>query len=181
MRLAIARLDVRLRYDEFADRLLVTVGACQEQDLDDQIANRLWFLVEEHFGFSRAQERFRTFLGNAAWQNRLHPTRDYLDGLKWDRFKRIDTWLFEHGGVSRRPDEAYNRYVEAVGRLILVAGVRRIWQPGCKFEEMLVLINEKQGTNKSTALATLALPTGMAHRQHRPGDGGQGGHRTDAR
>jgi predicted P-loop ATPase len=118
--------------------------------------NRLWFKVEEEFGFVPPQERFRTFLSDAAWQNKFNPVRDYLNSLQWDGKARIDSWLFDYGGASRREDEAYNRYVAAVGRLILVAGVRRIREPGCKFDEMLVLINETQGTSKSTALAILA-------------------------
>jgi predicted P-loop ATPase len=156
MQLAMRRLDVRLRYNEFADQMLVTVGEGAEQNLEDQVVNRLWFRVEEEFRFSPPQERFRTFLSDAACQNRFHPVRDYLSGLTWDGEKRIDTWLFDYGGIGRREDDGYNRYVKAVGRLILVAGARRIREPGCKFDEMLVLISEKQGTAKSTSLAILA-------------------------
>lgn len=156
MQLAMRRLDVQLRYNEFADQMLVTIGAGKEENLEDQIVNRLWFRVEEDFGFVPPQERFRTFLSDAACQNRFHPVREYLSGLMWDGKKRIDTWLFDYGGIGRREDESYNRYVEAVGRLILVAGARRIREPGCKFDEMLVLISETQGTAKSTSLAILA-------------------------
>ncbi len=156
MQLAMRRLDVRLRYNEFADQMLVTVDTGAEQNLEDQVVNRLWFQVEEEFGFVPPLERFRTFLSDAAWQNRFHPVREYLSGLAWDRKPRIDSWLFDYAGIGRRDDDGYNRYVAAVGRLILVAGVRRIRQPGCKFDEMLVLISEKQGTAKSTSLAILA-------------------------
>ena len=55
-----------------------------------------------------------------------------------------------------RPYLSPVKYVRAVSRLMLVAAVRRIRQPGCKFDEMLVLVNPTQGTEKSTALATLA-------------------------
>jgi predicted P-loop ATPase len=47
-------------------------------------------------------------------------------------------------------------YTRAVGKLMLIAAVRRVRQPGCKFDEMMVLENE-QGKHKSTALATLAV------------------------
>ena len=39
----------------------------------------------------------------------------------------------------------------------MTAAVRRVRDPGCKFEEMLVLENEEQGTNKSSALRVLAV------------------------
>jgi len=35
--------------------------------------------------------------------------------------------------------------------------VRRVRQPGCKFDEMFVLINPQQGTEKSTAISVLAV------------------------
>src|SRR5262249_50019060 len=47
--------------------------------------------------------------------------------------------------------------VRAVGALSLIAAVRRVRQPGCKFDEILVLEHEEQGTDKSTALRTLAV------------------------
>ena len=46
--------------------------------------------------------------------------------------------------------------MDAVGALILIAAVRRIRQPGCKFDEMLVL-ESPQGTDKSQALRVLAI------------------------
>ena len=82
--------------------------------------------------------------------------RDYLAGLKWDGERRIDSWLFKYGRVPRRGGE-YDRYVRAVGRIMLIAAVRRVRHPGCKFDEMLVLASEKQGLNKSTVLAVLAV------------------------
>ncbi|MBV9826603.1 MAG: bifunctional DNA primase/polymerase [Alphaproteobacteria bacterium] len=156
LRLALDRLEVSLRHDEFADRLLVRIGEGREDPLDDNLGNRLWFNVEESFGFSPSPEKFYAFLRDTAWQNRFHPVRDYLASLKWDGRKRLDTWLFEYGGIASRPDEAYVAYVRAVGRIMLVAAVRRVREPGAKFDEMLVLINEEQGTGKSSALAILA-------------------------
>src|SRR5262249_20514213 len=75
---------------------------------------------------------------------------DYLDAMKWDAVKRLDTWLIKYGGAED------TEYIQAVGALMLIAAVRRVRQPGCKFDEMVVLENEEQGTDKSTALATLA-------------------------
>src|SRR5262249_7936760 len=59
--------------------------------------------------------------------------------------------LTTYGGVEK------NDYTRAVGTLWLVAAVRRVRQPGCKFDELLVLGNPTQGTDRSTALAILAV------------------------
>jgi len=71
--------------------------------------------------------------------------------LVWDGKKRIDNWLRTYGGAES------TEYTRAVGELVLVAGVRRIRDPGCKFDEMMVL-ESPQGMNKSTALQILAGP-----------------------
>jgi predicted P-loop ATPase len=49
-------------------------------------------------------------------------------------------------------DTALNR---AIGRLTLIAAVRRVRSPGCKFDQIPVW-EGKEGTNKSTAIAVLA-------------------------
>lgn len=58
---------------------------------------------------------------------------DYLDSLTWDGVERIDRWLIDYAGAEDTP------YVRAVGRLMLLAAVRRVRHPGTKFDEMVVL------------------------------------------
>jgi putative DNA primase/helicase len=65
--------------------------------------------------------------------NAFHPVRDWLATLKWDGKDRVDTWLHKAFGT---PNDAYHT---AVGRKFLVAAVRRILHPGCKFDSLLVL------------------------------------------
>jgi predicted P-loop ATPase len=77
--------------------------------------------------------------------------REYLDGLVWDKHPRVDRWLIDYGKAVDAP------YIRAVSRLMLVAAVRRVRQPGCAFDEMLIL-EGPQGIGKSTALQILAGP-----------------------
>ncbi|HWQ57124.1 MAG TPA: virulence-associated E family protein [Bryobacteraceae bacterium] len=79
----------------------------------------------------------------------FHPVRQYLDSLKWDGTKRIDTWLALYLGAES------NDYTAAVGARWLISAVARIYRPGCKSDCCLILEGE-QGTRKSTALATIA-------------------------
>jgi predicted P-loop ATPase len=75
--------------------------------------------------------------------------RAYLDGLHWDGVPRIDRWLKTYGGAKD------NKFIRAVGRLALIAAVRRIRQPGCVVDEMPVLVDERPGSDKSSALRAL--------------------------
>jgi hypothetical protein len=77
-----------------------------------------------------------------------HPVRNYLATLQWDGIGRLNGWLAEYFGVDDTP---LNR---ALGRKILCAAVRRVLQPGCKFDAMLVL-EGAQDLGKSSAIRAL--------------------------
>src|SRR5262249_41081826 len=66
------------------------------------------------------------------------------------RKARLDDWLIKHCGAT---DTALNR---AIGRKMLIAAVRRVRSPGCKFDYIVVLESKDQGVGKSTVLKILA-------------------------
>ena len=84
-----------------------------------------------------------------AAERSFHPVRDYLDGLAWDHTARLDKWLVTYLGCPATD------YVLAIGPMILVAMVARIYQPGCQADYMAVL-EGAQGTRKSAACSILA-------------------------
>ncbi|RYD55651.1 MAG: hypothetical protein EOP56_15140 [Sphingobacteriales bacterium] len=81
-------------------------------------------------------------------RNSFHAVRDYLNSLVWDQQERIDTLLIDYLGAK---DTEYTRHVT---RKAIVAAVARVFRPGCKFDNMLVLVGE-QGIGKSTILNRL--------------------------
>lgn len=81
--------------------------------------------------------------------NRFHPIIDYLEAQEWDGEKRLDRIFVDYLGADD------TRYVREVTRKMLVAAVKRLYEPGCKFDYMLVLVGP-QGAHKSTILQMLA-------------------------
>lgn len=73
----------------------------------------------------------------------------YLNTLEWDGIERIDEWLGTYLGAR---DTELNR---AIGRIALIAQVRRAKSPGCKFDQIIVL-ESPEGKDKSTALSILS-------------------------
>jgi predicted P-loop ATPase len=146
---ALARLSAKVSYDEFSDQLLID-GLDDYRLLDDAAVLRLWFLIADQFKFQPPKDFFFDALADLARKNKFHPVRDYLNGLTWDKVERIDNWLVTYAGAKD------TEYVRAVGRLMLVAAVRRIRRPGRKFDEMPVL-EGPQGNLKSELLRTIAV------------------------
>lgn len=85
-----------------------------------------------------------------AHEQQYHPVEDYLEGLVWDGTPRIDKWLADYCGTED------NELNAEFGSKLLVAGVRRIKQPGVKFDTMLVL-EGAQGVGKSQIAQRLAI------------------------
>lgn len=82
-----------------------------------------------------------------------HPIRDYLNSLEWDGKERIKNLLADYFGVKR------NLYTEEVLKKSLTAAVARVFEPGIKFDLVLVLVGDEnrknQGTGKSTFISIL--------------------------
>lgn len=86
----------------------------------------------------------------AAWRNRFHPVREYLDRVAplWDGTERLPYWLSECLGATE------STYTQLVGAWYVMGMVQRVLQPGCQMDYMIVL-EGAQGKRKSTAMRTL--------------------------
>jgi putative DNA primase/helicase len=84
-----------------------------------------------------------------AHMNRFHPIIDYVEAQKWDGVKRVDRIFIDYLGAEDTD------YVKEVTRKMFIAAVKRLYEPGCKFDYMLVLVGP-QGAGKSTIIQMLA-------------------------
>lgn len=86
----------------------------------------------------------------AAKYQYFHPVKDYLESLKWDGMERLDNWLITYCGAEGLNED----YVRAIGAKTLIAGIKRIYEPGSKHDQMLIL-EGKQDLGKSTVCRIL--------------------------
>ena len=152
-KIALTKMELECRHDLFKLRYLINGEAIESfvGEVSDPALLRVRERIYECFGFDPSTQTVHTAVQTLANHHRFHPVRDYLDGLKWDGVPRVDNWLIRYAGADD------SEYVRAVGALVLVAAVRRVREPGCKFDEILVLENPEQGNNKSSALQVLAV------------------------
>ncbi|MBR2822924.1 MAG: hypothetical protein IKE24_04485, partial [Clostridia bacterium] len=108
---------------------------------------RLWF--QSNFGLYH-EKMLRDALHIHFDFHRVNPLTDLLDSLVWDGKSRINNFLHDILGCD---DTAYYR---EVSRLIFAGGIHRAYRPGCKFDDMIVLVGE-QGGGKSTIVRWLNM------------------------
>lgn len=83
-------------------------------------------------------------------ETKYHPVRQLISSVKWDGTPRIETALTKY--LNAR-DTKYTRFVS---RLLFVSAVKRVFNPGCKYDTMPVLVGS-QGGGKSTFCKRMAL------------------------
>lgn len=115
---------------------------------DDAVSIKVW--LANNWKIEPSTNIIFESMVSIANKNRFHPVREYLTNLQWDGVSRIDTWLKSYLG-ARGPET----YLRAVSRKFLVAAVARIFNPGVKFDYMLIL-EGLQGMGKSTVGNILA-------------------------
>ena len=84
-------------------------------------------------------------------ENSYNPVKDIIEAIEWDGVSRIQILLSKWLGVVN------DSYTREVSRLIFAGGIHRLYKPGCKFDDMPVLIGTKQGEGKSSFVSWLAL------------------------
>lgn len=141
-------------YDEFSNRAVflkdTVYGGIKGNELTDQDDLHLKVYCAAHYRFEPSKEICYEAHAVVSKKYAFHPVKSYLDGLTWDKTPRLDQWL-KSAFRAYGPDQ----YLEAVGRKVLVAAVARVYEPGVKFDHVMVL-EGFQGKGKSTALRILA-------------------------
>lgn len=142
--------------DEFMQRILVAQPLPWESPQNFKV--RAW-CDNDDGGLRHHLEKYYSIVGvgkiadaysEVTNRKRYNKLKDYLSRCVWDGIPRIDTLLTDYFGAA---DSEYSR---AVMRKTLVAAVARVFDPGVKFDNMLIL-SGKQGVGKSTFFKMLGL------------------------
>lgn len=109
-------------------------------------------LMREQISDAHSYEPTATAMADAvnlvAWQNSRNPLTAYLGSLEWDGTPRLSSWLVKAAKVE---DTELHR---AYGRKFLIAAVARAMDPGCKVDNVLLLVGVPR-LRKSSMFAAL--------------------------
>ena len=134
--------ELRNQVEDFGDK-----GYQPWTDTDDARARTY---IESKYGIynlKKFDDAFRLYVASKTY----NPVKSIIEGITWDGEKRICDFLTKW---MRADNTAYTK---EVSRLIFAGGIHRLYNPGCKFDEMPVLIGTRQGEGKSTLVRWLAL------------------------
>lgn len=82
--------------------------------------------------------------------HKVNPLLKILEKLEWDGKPRVEHFLHD---VMKAED---TDYIRECSRLIFAGGIHRAYEPGCKFDDMIVLIGG-QAAGKSTIVRWLNM------------------------
>ena len=148
------RFTGKIRFDEFSQQTFL-IGDMPWESRNNYRAwssfddSALFSILQSDYGLNSRNDYFDA-LKNVSMRNKFHPVRDMLDSLKWNGEERLCRLIVDYLGAED------TEYTHQATRLWMLGGVARIYQPGCKFDYILILMGP-QGIGKSTFLLFLAL------------------------
>jgi len=110
----------------------------------------------EDYGLNCTIDKAAKAIDVVAQENKFHSAREYLAGLQWDGTPRLETVGLDILGSKEESPE----YLAFVFKKWLTAAVKRVFEPGCKFDHVLILESQRQGTYKSDFLKCMATFNG---------------------
>lgn len=133
----------KLKYNEFLCR-----KEYNGEEFTDFIQNNIYVKCEQETTLY-SHTKIDTALEYIFDNNRYNPVLEYLNTLKWDGKRRIGNLFINLLDV----DDTKLNY--ELSKKWFIAAVKRVFEPGCKFDNILVL-QGSQGIGKSTICELIA-------------------------
>lgn len=96
-------------------------------------------------------------------RNKYNPIKNYIESIEWDGINRLDNFMQTY----YKADDT--ELIRTYFKKWMVALVKRVYEPGCKFDNML-LIQGEQGKCKSTLFSWLGNINGKSYYNVAPGN-----------
>lgn len=143
------------QFNEFSEEVeytrsnVVNTSAKKGTPREDKDISLMRIFLARKYKIDYTDQHLNDIAVETALRASYNPVVEFLTSLpKWDGVPRLDTWLTDYAGVVK------TSYTQSVGAKVLIAAVRRAFEPGTKFDHMLVL-EGTQGIGKSTLVKTL--------------------------
>lgn len=143
------------KYNEFTYSIDVTKSIpklfIKKGQLDDRYNPIILRYIEDSYDTAFPEKLLNMAITVEAMRNSYNPVKDYMEQCykEWDHTERIKDLLPTYLGVE------VGEVTELQTKMFLVGAVKKVYEPGCKFDYALDLVGG-QGAGKTTFLKKLA-------------------------
>ena len=122
--------------------------------IEDYNISDFRLICEEELGFE-SKDKIESAIQTLTHKNSFNPFKDKLNEILWDGIERAETFFIKFIGVH---DTTLNR---SLTKKWFYAMMKRLYEPGCDFDNMLIIYDSKQGTGKSKIVQRLVESLGV--------------------
>ena len=141
----------RLKYNEYRCQIEFNYGTEAEpcwKPIEDVVYNKIHSDIDNDLRLS-SRCKVEDAIALCADNHKFHEVMDYFNSLMWDHKPRVETFFIDW---LKADDTPLNREMT---RLWFIGAVKRMIQPGCKMDTILITIGE-QGSGKSWLIEKLS-------------------------
>lgn len=147
------------RYSDIRFNVVANNAEVQEPDPDGAPTLRRWCdadeagsraYIEKVYGLY-ARDKHQDALRLLFRKREYNPIKNLVESIRWDGEERCEAFLRRWADAEDTP------YTREVSRLIFAGGINRLYMPGCKFDDVPILIGTHQGEGKSSLIRWLAM------------------------
>lgn len=143
----------QFKYDVYTKRRIYTDTTGKESEFSDSLYREFFKWTEQYISPCDEKKCIDAMM-YISDQNSYNSATNLLDNLIWDGVPRLDTFFIDILGADDHP------IIRSMTRQWMVGAVQRLYNPGCKNENVLILTG-CQGCGKTSTLMWLAGDLGF--------------------
>lgn len=147
----------RARFDEFRGLAL-----WDGRPLTDTALTEIQIGLDEGFSVEFSIDTVARAVAAVAARNPINGLQDARSACKWDGIPRVNALFPSYLGADD------NALTQAAGRILCLSAIARAFEPGCKADNVVILVGA-QGVRKSSAIRALAGPAFYSDSEFDPG------------
>lgn len=141
---------LELNYDSFEYNELTDNLEVNKKPIDDFLVDCMCVQMEEDISINN-DKKTKQSITDLCVPNSYNPLKQKIESFKWDGKKRAEEFFIKFLGAFDTP---LNRKYT---RCWLKAAIKRLYEPGCMWDQMLILYDRQGGTGKTKIFERLSL------------------------
>jgi len=140
--------------DKFFYNEFTAYETYDDELIRDHNISEFRLICEKELGYE-SRDKVECTVNYLTHQNSFNPFKEALNDILWDGIERAETFFIKFIGVHDTP---LNRSMTIKW---FYAMMKRLYEPGCDFDNMLIIYDAKQGTGKSKIVQRLIESLGI--------------------